>query len=230
GSPGYWCFKTAHGHPVPLLIAVFACFECLTGADDSVRVQNVQDNLKRNLKENTPRHLEGVADVGGDTTNEELRIWGVIKSKPFFTKPSNLAKVKQFFGKNPDIGKIQIAAGQKVDVTKLKTTSGKTVDLTKMNRKTAPVKEAVISKMKKLAEQDPDLRSISSVVGKSPTQLSVKQVLDVQSFIKKDPEGRLPLVFCVFLWWSCTFISVPGSRRNNCGCYCYSRHTTVHPK
>ncbi|KAF1781458.1 hypothetical protein GQ600_364 [Phytophthora cactorum] len=70
-----------------------------------------------------------------------------------------------------------------------------------MNRKTAPVKEAVISKMKKLAEQDPDLRSISSVVGKSPTQLSVKQVLDVQSFIKKDPEGRLPLVFCIFLWW-----------------------------
>ncbi|KAF1783081.1 hypothetical protein GQ600_2482 [Phytophthora cactorum] len=153
GSPGYWCFKTAHGHPVPLLIAVFACFECLTGADDSVRVQNVQDNLKRNLKENTPRHLEGVADVGGDTTNEELGIWGVIKSKPFFTKPSNLAKVKQLFGKNPDIGKIQIAAGQKVDVTKLKTTSGKTVDLTKMNRKTAPVKEAVISKMKKLAER-----------------------------------------------------------------------------
>ncbi|KAF1784163.1 hypothetical protein GQ600_21017 [Phytophthora cactorum] len=67
-----------------------------------------------------------------------------------------------------------------------------------MNRKTAPVKEAVISKMKKLAEQDPDLRSISSVVGKSPTQLSVKQVLDVQSFIKKDPEGRLLWSFAFF--------------------------------
>ncbi|KAF1784157.1 hypothetical protein GQ600_27619 [Phytophthora cactorum] len=97
----------------------------------------------------------------------------------------------------PCQGEATIAAGKKVDITKLKTPSGKTVDLTKVKLKTTPVKEADISKMKKLAEQDPDLRSIGSVVGKSPTQLSAKQVTDVQSFIRKHlKKGSTSLIRC----------------------------------
>ncbi|KAG3108164.1 hypothetical protein PI124_g12557 [Phytophthora idaei] len=181
---------------VLLLFAVVACLTSFAAADNHVQLQNqpVQDDSILNLKESALRHLRRNADSNDDTANEERGKLSVIKSKFLFKKPSNLAKVKQLFGENADINKIQIAAGQKVDITKLKTPSGKTVDLTKVKLKTTPVKEADITKMKKLAEQDPDLRSIGSVVGKSPTQLSAKQVTDVQSFIKKHPEEGLHII------------------------------------
>ncbi|ETI44405.1 hypothetical protein L914_10462 [Phytophthora nicotianae] len=165
---------------VLLLVFVVARIEGLTGADGKVRV-----------KENELRHLKGATGGSGGSTNEERGILSALKPKSMFKKPSNLAVVKKLSGKNLNIGKIQILAGQKLDITKLKTASGKTVDLSKVNLKTTPMKEADISKMKKFAEQDPDLRSVASVVGKNPTQLSAKQVSDVQSFIKKHPEDGL---------------------------------------
>ncbi|KAF1783077.1 hypothetical protein GQ600_2477 [Phytophthora cactorum] len=135
--------------PSPAPVCSRCVLDKLSAADNHVQLQNqpVQDDSILNLKESALRHLRRNADSNDDTANEE---------RGKLSKPSNLAKVKQLFGKNVDINKIQIAAGKKVDITKLKTPSGKTVDLTKVKLKTTPVKEADISKMKKLAEQDPD--------------------------------------------------------------------------
>ncbi|OWZ12571.1 RxLR effector protein, partial [Phytophthora megakarya] len=191
---------------VVLVLVAISMVTSFTDATINIQTQSFRGEYK-NSKEKNSRHLKAMSD-------EERGKIEFTKMISVLKKPPNYSKAKTLQTTKTDISKIEISPGQKIDLTQMKTNSRRKVDLLKTFSKsrifTRTASDSDIMKFKKMAEKDPDLRSISSVVGKNPTQFSAKQVEGVQAFLKHDPTrffkflkwgilGTIGLVFLVIL-------------------------------
>ncbi|OWZ08270.1 RxLR effector protein [Phytophthora megakarya] len=179
---------------IALVVLVVALAFSSIYANDNIQTQTVADEFQQHLKEMPYRQLKRESDKESDMGVEERKL-GLAKITTLFKKKPDPSKAKTLLRSNAHISKIEIPAGKTVDITKLKSVSGKRIDLTKKfsSQKTFPraQSQSDLVKIKRFTEKDPDLRSISSVVGKNPTKFSANQVRGVTSFVQKHPRAAM---------------------------------------